>query len=815
MSHNNPNFPQQPFSRAAAGRQIDDPADNWSTSSRAQGNMGMPTMGMPSMGGGMPSLNQNPNQRQVSPMVQLEALSRQIGLDNDYGARTTTNNDYSSVNEFLNGSGGGDVDMIKLKTEEAKGVVSQIPPQLMSEFQHRQGRYSYFDVAINEFAHKFTNPAPCQTVFKFRELINTSMRFRQNIGFNVGVVLASNLAQSIVNDEPINPQQTNKLLLGCLDNVIAMELIKWLSANNAARDQLFGEGPVGQVFRNRLTEQHAARRDAVNDMFAYLGLSSPYEGLEAKLSIVMDHSSDPTRYAHNPVVHGYVPPSLNYGDVGSEMSGKTLNDQEMLDYNRHLESMLLNTKPSAPEPVSRRDQYEEFQPTIVFGESNAPSTDLSTMTASNHNSFDWMSKLVPVPKTQLWTTDNETLAYLRNTFFGGRFDRLRTAEGCLTVFTLNVEGTPNEDDRIIDLNGRPMETFLTNPSLLLPLLEETANGIVEIEDVKVVIDEEEQYNLEALRTAAMGTTNVRNTLIEDFASSDLEAYDREAEIVHSSGRRGGVVHATTNVETHYQSVIVGAYEDVRDIYRTMGMIVKGEEQNLSYFDWLKMTYTTLGNHHIEKADFLAMADKYIASELERHMVERYGFSNDPSDHRSFNMPSLVSDCLNLDELIQEMCPEAYEELSTPKTSRTLIAKSQCLLPHVDGLTLMSKNVRAKSRIANLENYNASIRVCFAREVIVTRISNMVAPVQRVEETVAVIKRSEMPDFFSVISYAYSKASARLHDGVEQLVIFTDVNNGRWSFQTNRYDGGNVGTIRRLKQGVSNLTVLPLEMTHRL
>ncbi|AGB07260.1 hypothetical protein [Vibrio phage VP4B] len=820
MSHNNPNFPQQPFTRAAAGRQIDDPSDNWNgMNTMPQNNMGMPQMGMPSMNAGMPSMGGTPamGQRQMSPIAQLEAVSRQIGLDNDYAPKTTTNNDYSVVNEFINGGAqGGDQDLVRLKTEEAKSVVAALPIAIMGDFQHRKGHYSAFEVAINEFAHKFTTPNQVQIVYKFRDMINNSLKFRQNIGFNVGVIVAANTATAIINDKPHSLRETNLLLLGALDNVIAMELVKWLSASTQARNELMAEGQIGQYFRRRLADQFRDRRDHVNESFNFLNVPSPYDGMESKMEIVMDMSSDPTPYAHNPTVHGYRPPSLNFGDVGAEMSGRTMSDEELLAYNRHLEETFLRPKPpTMPEPSY--NHYEEEAPTtIVFGESHAPREDLEEMTAQNHEEFDWMSKLVVVPKSQLWTADNETVDYLRNAFYDGRYDCLRTAPGCLTVFTLDINGKPNSDDRIINLGGRPMETFLTNPKLLLPLLEETPAGVVEVEQVEVKLDENEQYDLAALKEAAKATPNIRNTLIEDFASSDLEAYDREAEVIHFGGKREGIVHATSNVEIHYQGVVLGNPEEVKEVYRTMGMLVKGNEQNLNYFDWIKTVYTALGQRHIEKGEFLQMVDSYLSQELERHVVDRYGFSNDSSHARPFTVDTLTDCFLDAAESIQRICPEAYEELSNVKTSRTLIAKSQCLLDHVEGLMVMCKNARIKSRIVSVENYNASIRVCFAREVIVTRVSNMVPPVERAEETVAVMKRSENPDFFSVITAAYTTAIARLHEGAEQIVIFTDVpKGGRWVFQTNRYDGSNVGSIRKVKPNHSNLTIMPLETTHRL
>lgn len=822
MSHNNPNFPQQPFTRAAAGRQIDDPSDNWGgMGTTPHANMGMPQMGMPSMNtnANMPSMGGGTaamGQRQMSPIAQLEAFSRQIGLDNDYAPKTVTNNDYSGLNEFLNGGrDGGDVDMMRLKTDEAKSMVAAIPVAITGDFQHRKGHYNAFEVAINEFAHKFTRPYAVAAVFKFRDLINNSLKYRQNIGFNAGVIVAANSATAIINDKPLSMKETNLLLLGALDNVIALELVKWLSASTQARNDLMAEGPMGQQFRSRLGDQFRARRDDVNESFNFLNVTSPYDGLESRMDIVMDHSSDPTPYAHNPTVHGYRPPAINYGDVGSEMSGRTLSDEELLAYNRYLEETYLRPKPPTM-PETFHNYQEDTGPTIVFGESTAPREDLEEMTAQNHEEFDWMSKLVMVPKAQLWTADNETVDYLRKAFFNGRYDCLRTAAGCLTVFTLDINGKPNSDDRIINLGGRPMETFLTNPKLLLPLLEETPEGVVEVTEVEVKLNEDEQYDLAALKEAAMATPNVRNTLIEDFASSDLETYDREAEVIHFGGKREGIVHATSNVEIHYQGVVLGSPEEVKDVYRSMSMLIKGNEQNLNYFDWIKTVYTNLGQRHIEKGELIQMVDAYLSKELERHVVDRYGFSDDRTQDNCFTVSTLTDCFLTAADDVKRLCPEAYEELSSVKTSRALIAKSQCLMDHVEGLMVMCKNARIKSRITSVEDYNASVRVCLAREVIVTRISNMVPPVQRAEETIAVMKRSEQPDFFSVISAAYTKALARLHEGAEQIVIFTDVpNGGRWTFQTNRYDSSNVGSIRKLKPNRTNLTIMPLEMTHRL
>lgn len=454
------------------------------------------------------------------------------------------------------------------------------------------------------------------------------------------------------------------------------------------------------------------------------------------------------------------------------------------------------------------------QPNVVVN--GTLRTDYENMTMDNHMGFAWHDELVQVPGKNLYTTTKDILDHLRRVFFHNEGRLLRASSTLVTVFALTQAGEPAyASDRVFPLKGRKLETFLTNPELLLPLLESADDGNVDdVSRLHLNVDPDEQYDLAAVRMQALEARRASLIEVSEVAYSDLPTHDEEASIIHAeaSEAAGENIHATTHVEVHYTTATLSRATKVNEVYRKLPNLVKGTEVNLNYFNFIRKTYNTVAENFIDEPDFVMQLDEYLTNEFNRHMVERYGFDNTPGSDFCFEINTLGMNTDQLIQMVNNVCPEAYEELSSPATSGTLIEKSQCFYTRANANKLMEANKR-KSRMQKHMEYDNNLRIQFVREVIVTRISEMSPPVSTPLDTVASVQRSEHPDFFKVIAAAYGDATKRTAPGAEQVVIFSRVGGGRWSFNTNRYDRNNVGTLRRIAD-TSNLTMMRLTQTHR-
>lgn len=829
MSHQNPNFPSRPGT--PPGREIGT-GPTWSGTPPNNPTM-MPgvntnTAGMPMAGA--------PGQRQMSPLDQLQAMMRAGQLNNNVSyeeRKSPTNMDYASVEDFINGGGDGQSqsDIIALRREEAKNTVAPLIMHITNEFVMRSTRFKSLEIVVKNFSVKFTQGNQVKAVKKYWEMLSNNSTIRQTIGMNAGTLFAHQMATGIMADAPPDARQSELLFQGCIDNTIAMELCRWLTSSPSARNLLIEDGPVGAHFRKRLMDQYRERAPAISESFAFMGIPSPYDGFEPKIEQQLDHVSNPMNYAvENPSLYGRAPEPYHTAagimsyDVNPESSTPVtdllfeLNRRTEANKAKELEKELKEAgsvhsyyreelKPTEPEPWG----FDDDEP-INFGEQTGGFNNYDAMTRDNHERYDWKERLVAIPHTNLFTTDAEMLNIIRVAFHRNDFRCIRSVPGFVTVFTLDADGIPNPDDRLIPTRGRKVETFLTNPELLLPELKETEDGIVEVREVELTVDENEQYDLEAVREAALEDKEIRNTLIEEIAVSDLDQHDREASHVHTMGRVEGVMHATSNIEVHYETMLMNSPSAVSEVYRCLPMLIKDRAVNTSYFDFIRQVYSVLSRQFIEEGELIQKVDTYLKTELERHLIERYGFDNTPGSNFYFEVHTLT-DCVDeLPEIIRDMCPEAYDELCKSTTAQTLITKSQCFLERVESLRLLTANIRPKSRTRAVEEYDASMRVLFAREVIVTRISNMSPPVNSAGEAIAIVKRSEVPNLFKLISAAYGSAAKHLNAGAEQVIVFSDASDQRWSFQTNRYDRSNVGTLRKLKDG-EHLALIDLMKTY--
>lgn len=819
----NPNFPTR-----HTGREI--PSTHGTTGAPIMPTVqtaGMTPMGMGGMGQ-MPGMG-----KQQSPLEIIQAQLRSGQLKNNFSyeeRKSQTNLDYSCVEAFMNGEGDGQTqdDLMKLRMEEAKNMVAPIIMMIAQEFSLRQGRFKALEIVMRNFAGKFTGGVGVKTVEKYWHMVGTNSQVRMAIGTNVGVLFAHQMASGIIQDAAPNPAQSEKLFHGCIDNVLAMELSRWLTQNPGARAMLQEDGLLGVQFRKGLMNQLNARQGAISESYAFMGIECPYDGFEPKFEESLDRHSDPSSYIlgqHHyaaPAPYGQYVPEQPRGqqqqqqapssvtDMLFALNAKTAENQAManaqsggIDYSSYADQTVNNVQ---------EQYYEEPEEAIVYGQSSNMYTDFDRMTAENARNFDWHSQLVEIPGTGMYTAPNHIVRALNRAFFGGSARWMRSYPYHLTVFTLNAEGYPNRDDRVISLRGRSVETFLTNPNLLLPLLEDTPNGVMEVRQVEVTVDENEQYNLKAVREAACESDDVRNTLLPEVAYTNIESYDQEANLVHKAGRRDGIPHATTNIEVHHESVVMESTTQVSEVYRGLSMLNKNNSQNMSYFDFIRKVYNVISNQFLEEGPLVMKIDQYLSNELERHMIERYGFDNNPNSDFYFKVHTLT-DCFDdISDVIYQRCPEAHQELSNSYTAQTLIAKSQCFIERAEALKILLNDIRPNSRMRAVEEYDASMRVLFVREVVVTRISNMSPPVDTAADSISVIKRSEFPDLFKLIAIAYSGASRKLLNGPEQFVVFTDASDTRWSFQSNRYDRGNVATLRRLAHN-NNATMMDLMPTH--
>ncbi|AUR80920.1 hypothetical protein FDJ25_gp135 [Vibrio phage Aphrodite1] len=827
MSHQNPNFPSRPGT--PVGREIGS-TQNWSQS-QPQQNM------MPTMGTGQPSNMGMPGtgQRQMSPLDQLQSMMRSGQVKNNFSyeeRKGSTNIDYSSVDSFINGGTDGEKsqsELMSLRREDAKNAVAPLIMHIANEYALRNSRFKTVELMITQFAMKFTEGHPVKTVHKYWEMMCNNSNMRQAIGFNVGTLFAHQMATGIMHEAVPDSRQSELLYQGCIDNILAIELCRWLTQSPSARATLQEEGPIGVHFRKRLLDQYRDRAPSISDSFAFMGIDSPYDGFEPKLEETLDHASDPANYVikqyarppepyHQPVADAfqYQPSPESRTPVTDMLFELNRLEQENLakqttEQSQQRSPQSYYREETLPETNTSWTDDEDDAP-LVFGEPTVIQDDFYGMTPDNHHKYNWKERLIAVPHTNLFTTDEEMLEVLRDAFFRGSYRYMRSIPGYVTVFTLDENGLPNGDDYLINIRGRSVETFLTNPELLLPHLKETEDGIVEVRNVDLVVDEEEQYDLDAVKMAAMEDREARHTLIEEIAVRDLEEQDREAMHVHTVGTRKGIMHATTNIEVHHESTLMSSPSAVTEVYRCLSMLVKDRPVNTSYFDFIRNVYHTIGRQFIEEGELIRIIDTYLKTELERHMIDRYGYSNDPKSNHYFQVHTLT-DCFDdLEDEILKLCPEAHAELSTNKTSQTLISKSQCFVDRVEALRILTANIRPKSRTRAVEEYDAAMRVLFVREVIITRISNMAPPVNSAGESIAIVKRSEVPSLFKLISTAYGSASSKLKPGAEQIIVFTDASDQRWTFQTNRYDGGNVGTLRKLNRQ-DRLGLLDLMVTN--
>lgn len=830
MSHQNPNFPSRPGT--LPGREIGT-GSTWNQPQQQTSGMmpgvsnAMPNNGMPGTQGG----------RQMSPLDQIQAMMRSGQLNNSVSyeeRKSPTNMDYSSIDNFINGGsadGQSQSDIMALRREEAKNTVAPLIMHIVNELVMRNARFKSLEIVTKNFSVKFTDGYPVKVVKKYWEMICNNSTIRQTIGMNAGTLFAHQMATGIMADAPPDARQSELLFQGCLDNTLAMELCRWLSVSPSGRQLLLEDGPAGTRFRQRLMDQYRERAPSISESFAFMGIPSPYDGFEPKLEEQLDHASNPANYAvENPGLYGVAPEPYHTPHASVNLSVNPESTTPVTDMLFELNRRMEENKKREQEEQIRSGQVEQTyyreeltphegndwgfdddQP-IVFGEPTGGYSDYERMNRDNHTQYNWKERLIAIPHTNLFTADEEMLEVMRNAFFRCDYRYMRSIPGFVTVFTLDHEGIPNPDDRLISTRGRKVETFLTNPELLLPELKETEDGIVEVREVELTVDEEEQYDLDAVREAALEDTQIRNTFIDEVAVNDLEQHDREAFHVHTMGRREGTMHATSNVEVHYETTLMNSPTSVGEVYRCLPMLIKDHTVNTSYFDFIKQVYSTLGRQFLQEGELVRLVDTYLKTELERHMIERYGFDNTPNSDFCFEVHTLTDCSDELADYIAKVCPEAYDELSKSVTSQTLIAKSQCFLDRTEALRLLTANIRPKSRTRAVEEYDAAMRVVFVREVIITRISNMVPPVNSAGDTISIVKRSELPNLFKLVAAAYGTASSKLKPGAEQVIVFTDASDQRWTFQTNRYDRSNVGTLRKLKDG-EHLALLELMKTY--
>lgn len=830
MSNHNPNFPQRP-----SGPEIGATAqqNQW-------GQPQMPTVGAATQPGGMNPMNpmspMGNGGRQMSPLDQVQAMLRSGQFKNKFEyeeRKSPTNMDYSAVDEFMNGGSGGEASaqqLLDMRREEAKNAVAPMIVHICSDFMMQKQRFRELETVTKQFSAKFTGGYPVKVVEKFWTMICNNTQIRQTIGVNVGTVFAHQMASGLMYDQAPTPQQSASIFHGCIDNILAMELGRWLTASPTGRILLNEDGDAGKVFRRRLMEQILEKSPHISASFSFMDIPSPYEGFEPSFEETMDMASSPLTYAVHaanlqaPQPYGAAPtaytsitqdlnaqtPASDMLDrVNAQINEQRRREQEQAYRDQGMGNSYYMGEQVHNEPEPHHNLWEDNS--LSFGEVQHSYTNWDEMNSFNKDNYKWREELVNIPGTNLFTAANEVVRGIHRAFFNGYYAKLRSGAGTITVFSLDEFGNPNADDRRLPLKGRPVETFLTNPELLLPLLAETEDGIIEVREVEVPVDEDQQYDLTPVRKAACADDRIRTTMIDEIAFSDLEAQDREVAIVHTAGRRNDIPHATSNVEVHYETLLMDTPARVSDVYRSLSMLTKSNKQATNYFDFVKGVYHTLTQNFIQDGPLLEKVDFYLKNELERHMIERYGFSNDPESNEHFSLDTLTDCYQDLPKRIESICPEAAYELSNFVTSQTLINKSQCFVPRKEALDILTANIRPNSRVRKLEEYDAAMRVMFVREVVVTRISNMVPPVQSASDTVSIVKRSEHPNLFKIIEVTYGQAAAKVHAGAEQFIVFSDVSDKRWTFQTNRYDGQNVGTLRTMKFGGST-TMMELAAT---
>lgn len=568
-------------------------------------------------------------------------------------------------------------------------------------------------------------------------------------------------------------------------NVLVMEMISWLCKH-----------PQGRQRAHSLTEEISGmvkRIEEMKDVFGVacntFGVTNPYAGLVFDVQLP---SRTDTAFAFEAQAD-YLYENFN-----------TRREQNP-NIDHELQAMVSRNAARANQNAYAQQNVQE-ENDFEIPRWNNPKGDINKITTQNKNKYDLRNYFHYIGRADHYFIKEEDWKRIKHTFNrhpDQPYQEESVLEDCFRIVIIDLERDNGWFSTVVRAKGLRMATILTNPSMLLPLLDAVDNSI-DVEISQIAVEKALGAKNKTLEIPLETCNSINGvpvvTVKEPFATTSSKKLN--AMVVTSNE------HLTQNFKhanaVSFNTTIWETFtcSDVSDKIRLVDdlpFLFKDLEDNANYSFYRRLKILNSYFHEEivddEIKDFVSERLTVLVNEW---FVSALGYDNDPNSAGHLSVSNIIKDFDDLDKDMEKHDEQGYRIFNAPGGPDNYLTEQMKLF------TSVNKYETASSAKGLIQKAQRAQEITLERPLHVVVINKRPGPVQDSGGEPIVIKRSKFPDYFDIVEKSFTPTMGEDLDikVVDKVIQFSDDDN-LWLFTHTSIDR-NVATLRPITRRASLL-----------
>lgn len=582
-------------------------------------------------------------------------------------------------------------------------------------------------------------------------------------------------------------------------NVLFFELINWLM-----------KSPQGQQHARQLSPEllgkfaHLDRfKDVAQATFDTFGQSSPYATVEFK-------RPESTRPDWS-TLYGQYSSMFNHSQFDGPAGG--IETQTPVSGDPGMAAIMEMVKRNAAEyrgesrPQSQPQQNTYGDPIVSW---NNVRNDMNNLTPMNRNEFNLKRFFHAIGKPDHYFIPESDWKAIQHAFrkHAEQGPEETVQPGSYRIVKIDIDGDSGWFSWVVRSEKLDMPTVLSDPSKLLPLIEDPEN-LAETFKVTPVKHEE-----------VAGKTSVTVTVANVKKLKDIPLIQFGQPIVANNSNELSTTIDTANAQitknittenatafnvTPWDVFTVSKPEDKTRLYNDMPFLFRDNEVGDGPTPYqAARALRTYFSQGIINADLANFIDSVLTTTINDWLVNAHGYTVAKGKGTHLSIGSYVADMEDLSNYLKEHNEEAHRALHVNDENTHLVARLR-----IFNFDNPFKPKAAEGEEVNvLDQLKLDMDLTVIRPMYVAVVNHRGGPLHQSNEPV-VMRRSQYPEYFQLVESGFEDTMGENtpYDTTDRLIRFSASGN-TWLFTYSSYDP-NIATLRHVAN-TKPLVLLPLD-----
>lgn len=697
----------------------------------------------------------------------------------------------SGMQEILNSSG-PDQDSMQY---HASAVV-QYNVIFMQHLISRSGKfYEVYRQTVESFRRN-EQGHPCPVRDAFVTMFNRHQEFNRPVAIAAAPLFGWRLIhiRQETGREDLNASQYLGAAEIAIRSVLFMEMVNWMMKTNE-----------GQVHARQLPKDLAIKmpnldkyNDVINAACAVFGINNPYAGIKFEVKAAVRSDLMNNRFEQGAE---YI-----YGN-GLGMSG-----QSDMSEGKDMWAMIQRNARDWRGEAPTRNVAEPLDSLYAAEQSwNKIRNDLSNLTPKNKEEFQLGRFFHYVGKPNHYMIPETDWKKIQHAFV--KHPEMGKEEtvlpGCFRIVIINLDADSGWFSKIVRSEVYDMPTVLTDPTVLLPLLNDDGSDYLKVE-VSAVEDVAGLKGDKPL-VVSVETCNVLQekdkvpviTLKDQIVAASSK--ELESTITNVNARVSANFTKTNAVSFNtkvWDTFALNRPEDKIRLFQDLPFLFKDSkmETRPTFFSACRQLLDYFKQGILDK-ELMSFIDGRLTTTINDYFINAAGYDSFKHEKNYLSVDSIIKDYEDLDEYFEKKDPIMFRILNSND-------KPHPLLEALKIFTYEHPGKPAEGELSAIEMIKYEQELVLERPLFITFINNRGGPIYQEANVPIQLKRSTFPEYFDLIEKAFDGTMGDAEfDTTDKIVSFTSSDN-LWLWTYSAIDK-NMATLRHVSRR-SPLVLLALD-----